>query len=145
VRTLSLIKEAVLILVSSAVAGLVLFVCFQELTRPPGVQQATLGRLLPITTNKSPWWLLIAVVLLALWFVAQAWGKPRGMLWGLWRLGVRIGFWWSAVALLLFAGVAIDGARTRSVADLNWAFALGYLAVSLLILIACGVGRVRTR
>ncbi|HXR19682.1 MAG TPA: hypothetical protein VN757_07100 [Steroidobacteraceae bacterium] len=144
-RTLSVIKEALLVLVSSAAAALLLFVCFQEITRPAGMKDATLGRLLPIATNKSPWWLLIAVVLLAVWFGAHAMGKPRGVLWGLWRWGVRIGFWWSGVALLLFAGVAIHGAHTRSVADLNWRFALGYLVVSVSILIACGIGRVRAR
>jgi len=145
VRTLSVIKEALLVLVSSAAAALLLFVCFQEITRPAGMKDATLGRLLPIATNKSPWWLLIAVVLLAVWFGAHAMGKPRGVLWGLWRWGVRIGFWWSGVALLLFAGVAIHGAHTRSVADLNWRFALGYLVVSVSILTACGIGRVRAR
>ena len=103
-RTLSVIKEALLVLVSSVAAALLLFVCLQEIIRPAGVQDATLGRLIPITTNKSPWWLLIAAVLLAVWFCAHAMGKPRGVLWGLWRWGVRIGFWWSAVALLLFAG-----------------------------------------
>jgi len=145
VRTLSVIKEALLVLVSSAIGALLLFVCIQEITRPAGIKDATLGRLLPITTNKSPWWLLIAVVLLAVWFAAQALGKPRGVLWGLWRWGLRAGFWWSAVALLLFAGVIIHGARIRSVADLNWRFALGYLVVSVAILIACGIARVRTR
>jgi hypothetical protein len=139
------IKEALLVLMSSAIGALLLFVCFQEITRPAGMKDATLGRLLPITTNKSPWWLLIAAVLLAASFGAQALGKPRGVLWGLWRWGVRAGFWWSAVALLLFAGVIIHGARIRSVADLNWRFALGYLVVSVAILIACGIGRVRSR
>lgn len=144
-RTLSVIKEALLVLMSSAIGALLLFVCLQEITRPAGMKDATLGRLLPITTSKSPWWLLIAVVLLAVWFGAQALGKPRGVLWGLWRWGVRAGFWWSAVALLLFAGVIIHGARIRSVADLNWQFAVGYLVVSVAILIACGIGRVRSR
>jgi hypothetical protein len=139
------IKEALLVLMSSAIGALLLFVCLQEITRPAGMKDATLGRLLPITTSKSPWWLLIAVVLLAVWFGAQALGKPRGVLWGLWRWGVRAGFWWSAVALLLFAGVIIHGARIRSVADLNWQFAVGYLVVSVAILIACGIGRVRSR
>jgi hypothetical protein len=145
VRTLSVIKEAVLVLLSSAAAALLLFVCFQELTRPAGMQYATLGRMIPITTNKAPWWLLIAVVLLALWSGAYVTGKPRGVLWGLWRWALRVGFWWSGVALLLFAGVAIYGACTRSISDLNWPFALGYLAASVPILIACGIGRVRTR
>ena len=140
-----MIKEALLVLVSSAIGALLLFVCIQEITRPAGIKDATLGRLLPITTNKSPWWLLIAAVLLAVSFGAHALGKPRGVLWGLWRWGLRAGFWWSAVALLLFAGVIIHGARTRSVADLNWQFALGYLVVLVAILIACGIGRVRSR
>ena len=144
-RTLSVIKEALLVLMSSAIGALLLFVCLQEITRPAGMKDATLGRLLPITTNKSPWWLLIAAVLLAVSFGAHALGKPRGVLWGLWRWGVRAGFWWSAVALLLFAGVIIHGARIRSVADLNWQFAVGYLVVSVAILIACGIGRVRSR
>jgi hypothetical protein len=144
VRTVSVVKEGLLVLASSAAAAVLLLVCVQEIIRPPGVQDATLGRLLPITSSKSPWWLLIAVVLLAVWFGARAVGKPRGVLWGLWRWGVRIGFWWSAVALVLFAGVAIHGAHTRSIADLNWRFALSYLIGSVAILIACGIGRVRT-
>jgi hypothetical protein len=144
VRTQSVIKEALLVLASSAAAALLLLVCVQEIIRPAGVQDATLGRLLPITSNKSPWWLLIAVVLVAVWFGARAVGKPRGVLWGLWRWGLRIGFWWSGVALVLFAGVAIHGAHTRSVADLNWPFTLGYLTVSVAILIVCGIGRART-
>jgi hypothetical protein len=145
VRALSVIKEALLALMSSAIGALLLFVCVQEITRPAGVKDATLGRLLPITVDKRPWWLLIAVVLLAVWFAARGLGKPRGVLWGLWRWGVRAGFWWSAVALLLFAGVVIHGFGTRSVADLNWRFVLAYLVVSIAILIACGIGRVRTR
>lgn len=144
-RTLSVIKEALLAMMSSAISALLLFVCYQEIVRPAGVKDATLGRLLPITPNKSPWWLLIAVVLLAVWFIARAIGKPRGALWGLWRWGVRAGFWWSGVALLLFAGVVIHGFGTRSVADLNWRFVLSYLVVSIAILVACGIGRVRTR
>lgn len=143
-RTLSVIKEALLAMMSSAVGALLLFVCYQEIIRPAGVKEATLGRLLPITPNKSPWWLLIAVVLVAVWFIAQAVGKPRGALWGLWRWGVRAGFWWSGVALLLFAWVVIHGFGTRSVADLNWRFVLSYLVVSIAILVACGIGRVRT-
>lgn len=144
-RTLSVIKEALLVLLSSAAAALLLFVCLQEITRPAGMQYATLGRMIPITANKAPWWLLIALLLLALWFGAYLMGKPRGLLWGLWRWGLRIGFWWSAVALLLFAGVAIYGVCTRPLSDLNWPFALGYLAVSVPILILCGLGRVRSR
>ena len=144
-RTLSLIKEAVLVLASSAAAALLLFVCVQEIIRPAGVQDATLGRIVPITSIKSPWWLLIAVVVLAVWLSARAMGKPRGALWGLWQWGVRVGFWWSGVALLLFVGVAIHGAHTRSVDDLNWRFTLGYLVVSVSILIACGIGRARAR
>ncbi len=144
-RALSVIKEALLALMSTAVGALLLFVSVQEITRPAGVKDATLGRLLPITVDKRPWWLLIAVVLLLVWFAARALGKPRGVLWGLWRWGVRAGFWWSAVALLLFAGVVIHGFGTRSLADLNWRFVLAYMVVSIAILIACGIGRVRTR
>jgi len=145
VRALSLIKEALLVLLSSAAGGLLLFVCLQEIYRPAGVGDATLGGVLPITANKGPWWLLIAVVLMAAWYIAYAMGKPRGVLWGLWRWGIRSGFWWSGVALLLFAWVAIDGARTRSVSDVNWRFALGYLISMVGILVVCSIGRMRAR
>ena len=74
-RTVSVVKEGLLVLASSAAAAVLLLVCVQEIIRPPGVQDATLGRLLPITSNKSPWLLLIAVVLLAVWFGARAVGK----------------------------------------------------------------------
>lgn len=144
-RALSLIKEALQILLTSAAAGLLLLVCLQEIVRPAGVQDATLGRVIPITAHKSPWWLLVAVVLLAIWFGARAMGKPRGVLWGLWRWGMRVGFWWSGVALLLFAGVVIQGVRTRSVADFNWRFAVAYLVVLVAVLIAFSIGRARTR
>ena len=51
---------------------------------------------------------------------------------------------WSAVALLLFMGVAVNGAFTRSFSELNWGFALGYLGVVVPILVVCGILRQRT-
>jgi len=143
-RVVWVIKEAALVLLSSASGGLLLFVSLRELTRPPGVEYASLKGTVPITTSKAPWLLLIAVLLLALWFSARAMGGRRGTLWGLWRGLLRLGLWWSVVALLLFAGVAIVGVRTQPLSDLNWSFALGSMAALLLILIACALGRART-
>ena len=89
------------------------------------VEYASLEGMVPIAASKAPWLLLIAVLLLALWFSARAMGGRRGTLWGLWRGLLRLGPWWSVVALLLFAGVAIVGVRTQPLSDLNWSFALG--------------------
>jgi hypothetical protein len=143
-RTVRVIKEAALVLLSSAGGALLLFVSSRELTRPQGLQYATLKGMVPISASKAPWWLLIAVLLLALWFSARTMGGRRGTLWGLWRGLLRLGLWWSVVGLLLFAGVAIVGVRTQPLSDLNWSFALGSTAALLLILIACAVGRART-
>ena len=144
-RALSLIREALLVLLSSAGVALLLFVCAQEIRRPAGVNDATFGGIIPITASKSPWWLLVALVLLAVWFTAREMGKPQGLLWGIWRWGVRAAFWWSGVALLLLVGVVLHGTRTRSIAELNWQFALVYLAVLIVVLVASGIGRVRSR
>ena len=70
-RIVWVIKEAALVLLSSASGGLLLFVSLRELTRPPGVEYASLKGMVPITTSKAPWLLLIAVLLLALWFSAR--------------------------------------------------------------------------
>jgi hypothetical protein len=139
-----IIREVVLDLVASAVAFVLLFIAVQELVRRPGLSTAMLGGMVPVTVHKWPWLLVIAAVLLALWLGARAVGGPRGALWGAWRWLVRIGLWWSAVALLLFIGVAVSGTFTHSFSELNWGFALGYLAVVVPILVVCGILRQRS-
>jgi hypothetical protein len=139
-----IIREALLDLVASAFAAVLLFIAIQEIARQPGLNTAMLGGLVPVTTHKLPWLAVIAAVLLALWLGARAIGGQRGTLWGAWRWLVRIGLWWSAAALLLFVGVAADGVFTRDLSDLNWRFALGYLAVVVPIVLACGIARQRT-
>jgi len=71
-------------------------------------------------------------------------GGRRGALWGAGRWLVRLGLWWSVAALLLFIGVAATGALTRSLAQFNWRFALGYLAVVVPMALVCGIARRRT-
>jgi hypothetical protein len=146
VRPLSLIREAFLALVAPAVIALALLVCYQEIHRPAGagVTGGALGGVVPISINKGPWWALIAAVLVVVWLSARAIGKPRGVLWGMWRWGVRAGLWWSAVALLIFIGVVIHGTGSRSMADLNWGFAVVYLVVMVAVLMICWIGRART-
>lgn len=128
---------------ASAVIGLLLYVAVRELTRQPGVDTAVFG-MVPVTERKLPWLLVIAALLLVLWLGARAIGGARGALWGAWRWLVRVGLWWSVVALLLFAGVAAYGGWTRGMADVNWRFAFGYLAVVVPVLLACGIARHRS-
>jgi hypothetical protein len=143
VRTVRLIREIVLDLLVSAIAFVLLFISVQELIRRPGLSSAMLGGMVPVTVHKWPWLLVIAAVLLALWFLVRAIGGPQGTLWGALQWLVRVGLWWSAIALLLFLGVAINGAFTHNISELNWGFALGYLAIVLPILIVCGLLRRR--
>jgi hypothetical protein len=139
-----LVRQVVLDLLASAVAFVLLFIAIQELVRRPGLSTAMLGGMVPVTVHKWPWLLVIAAVLLGLWLLARAVGGPRGTLWGASQWLVRVGLWWSAIALLLFLGVAISGAFTHNISELNWGFALGYLAVVLPILIVCGLIRRHT-
>ena len=101
------------------------------------------GGLLPITVYKAPWVLVIVAVLLALWLQIRALRGPRETLWKLGTWVVRVGFWWSVAALVLFAGVAGYGAATRSLADLNWRFVLSYLALTIPALLVSGYARRR--
>ena len=139
-----IIREAVLDLLASAAGAMLLYVSVQELVRQPGLSTAMLGGMVPVTTHKAPWLVLMALVLLALWLAARAVGGQRGTLWGAWRWMVRLGLWWSVAALLVFLGVAVYGAFTRDLSELNWGFALGYLAVVTPIALACAIARRRT-
>lgn len=140
-RALLLIREATMDLLVSGGSALLLFISIQELVRRPGIDTAMLGGMVPVTVHKSPWVLVIALLLLALWLRSRALGGKRGAIWGAGRWLVRIGFWWSVIALVLYVCVAIQGARSQSWSDLNWPFAAGFLAVNLLVLTACGIGR----
>jgi hypothetical protein len=139
-----LIREAVLDLLASAAIALLMHITVQELLRQPGVDSALLSGMVPVTREKWPWLLVIAGLLIALWLGARALGGRGGVLWGARRWLVRLGLWWSVAALLLFIGVAGHGAFTRDRSDLNWRFALGYLAVVIPIALCCWFGRQRT-
>lgn len=142
-RAVRLIREAVADLLASGVSVLLLYVALQELRRKPGPSTALLDSMVPVTQGKLPWLVVIAVLLLLLWLGARAIGGPRGTLWGAWAWLVRVGWWWSMVALLLFIGVAIYGGSTRGLGDMNWGFALDYLAVVVPLLLLCGYARHR--
>jgi hypothetical protein len=139
-----IVREALLDLVASAFAAVLLYLAVQEMVRHPSLNTAMLGGLVPVTVHKLPWLTLIAAVLLALWLGARAIGGPRGTLWGARTWLVRIGLWWSVAALLLFIGVAANGVFTRDLSDMNWRFALGYLAVVVPIVLGCGIARQRS-
>jgi hypothetical protein len=119
----------VLDLLASGIGALLLFISARQLLGHPGVGSAMLGGTVPITNHKWPWLAVIAALLLLFWLGVRAIGGRRGGFWGarLWLL--RVGFWWSLAALFLFVGVAGYGFATRSIADLNWLFALGYLVL----------------
>jgi hypothetical protein len=142
-RPVRLIGEAVMDLLVSGLACLLLYVALEELLRKPGHDTAVLDSMVPVTERKLPWLIVIAVLLLLLWLGARAIGGPRGVLWGAWAWLVRIGWWWSVAALLLFIGVAAYGGSTRGLADVNWGFALDYLAVVVPLLLVCGYARRR--
>jgi hypothetical protein len=143
VRPVQIIIEAARDLLVSGASAVLLFISLQELVRHPGSDSAMFGGLLPITVHKAPWVLVIAAVLLALWLQVRALRGPRDTLWKLRTWVVRVGFWWSVAALVLFAGVAGYGAATRSLADLNWRFALSYLGLTIPLLLVCGYARRR--
>ena len=142
-RAVRLIREALANLLASGLAALVLYVALQELRRKPGHDTAFLDSMVPVTESKLPWLVVIAVLLLLLWLGARAIGRPRGILWGAWVWLVRAVWWWSVLALLLFIGVAIYGGSTRGLADMDWRFALDYLAVVVPLLLLCGYARHR--
>jgi hypothetical protein len=139
-----IIREVLVDLLASAAIGLLLHIAVQELVRQPGVDTAMLGGMVPVTAQKWPWVLVIAALLLILWLAARALGGPRGVLWGAWRWLVRLGLWWSATALLLFIGVAVYGACTRDLSDLNWGFALLYLVIVIPVVLVCWLIRRRS-
>ena len=140
-RALQIILEAARDLLVSGASAVLLFISFQELVRHPG--SPMFGGLLPITVHKAPWVLVIVAVLLALWLQVRAPRQPGDTLWKLRTWVVRVGFWWSVAALVLFTAVAGYGAATRSLADLNWRFVLGYLALTIPLLVVCGYARRR--
>ena len=98
---------------------------------------AFLGGLIPITSVKWPWVVVLLATLAVLWFVVRLKGDHRGAAWGLWVWSLELGISWSIAALLLFAGTLLYGLSQRSLLDLNWGFSLGYLAVSVILLTAC--------
>ena len=143
-RTVRIIREAVLDLLASGVSALLLLISVRQVLRRPGIDNAMLGGPVPVTVHKWPWLIVIAAVLLLLWLGSRAIGGRRGPLWGAWAWLVRMGFWWSVMAMLLFVGVAVYGLMTRAISDLNWPFTLGYLGLMFPILLVCWFGWRRT-
>jgi hypothetical protein len=126
-------------------AGLMLFIAMQQLRRPPGLEQALLGGLLPITTIKWPWLILVIVMVLLLWLTLKRTNGRRGLGGAIWTWALRLGLSWSAAVLLVLVGVIIYGSQSRRLADLNWPFALGSVGTAAALLLACALGWSRTR
>jgi hypothetical protein len=137
VRALRIGREALLYLLISGLSLVALLTCAREVLRPPAGGAGLWGGIVPFTEHKWPWVLVFAALLALLWLVFRIIGGARGPIWGALVAGLLTVFWWSAAALLLFLGVAIHGLATHPMAYLNWPFALGYLLITLIVLVLC--------
>jgi len=137
VRALRIGREALLYLLGSALGLVALLTCAREVLRPAAGGAGLWGGTVPFTEHKWPWMLGFAALLALLWLVCRIIGGVRGLVWGALMVGLLTAFWWSAAALLLFLGVAIHGFATHSIAYLNWPFAIGYLLITLTVLVLC--------
>jgi hypothetical protein len=137
VRALRIGREALLYLLISGLSLVALLTCAREVLRPPAGGAGLWGGNVPFTEHKWPWVLVFAALLALLWLVFRIIGGARGPIWGALVAGLLTVFWWSAAALLLFLGVAIHGFATHPMAYLNWPFALGYLLITLIVLVLC--------
>jgi hypothetical protein len=135
---LKLIASWLLNLFGSAMAALALYAALREIGHSPADPRvAFLGGLIPITSVKFPWVLVLLATLAALWIVVRLKGGHRGAAWGLWIWSLQLGICWSIAALLLFGGTLLYGLSQRTLLDLNWGFSLGYLAAAVILLAAC--------
>jgi hypothetical protein len=128
-------------LFGSAIAAIAGYAAVRELSHASADSRvAFLGGLIPITSVRFPWVVVLLATLAALWFVVRLKGDHRGAAWGLWIWSLQLGISWSIAALLLFAGTLLYGLSQRTLLDLNWGFSLGYLAVAVILLTAslCG-------
>jgi hypothetical protein len=137
VRSVRLAGEALFYLLVPGLGAIALLTCVNELRRAPD-EVGLLGGTVPITEHKWPWALALIALLLVAWLVVRAVGGASGWVWGALLSGLRVVFWWSVAALLLFLGVAIYGFATHPLADLSWPFTLGYLLVTLGALVSSG-------
>jgi hypothetical protein len=122
-------------MLASVVAGLLLLISLLELIRRPDFDSAMFGGLVPVTTHKLPWALVILAVLLALWLGLRRLGGARGIFWAAAVWVSRLGIWWSIAGLMLYLGVAVYGGLTRGLDGLNWPFALGFPVLLLALLL----------
>lgn len=136
-RALRIGREALLYLLGSGLGLVALLTCAREVLRPPAGGAGLWGGTVPFTEHKWPWMLGFVALLALLWLVFRIIGGVRGLIWGALVVGLLTAFWWSAAALLLFLGVAIHGFATHPIADLNWPFAVGYLLITLIVLVLC--------
>jgi hypothetical protein len=128
-------------LFGSAIAALAGYAAVREVSHTSADSRvAFLGGLIPITSVKFPWIVVLLTTLAALWFVVRLKGDHRGAAWGLWIWTLQLGITWSIAALLLFTGTLLYGLSQRTLSDLNWGFSLGYLAVAVIPLTTCLIG-----
>ena len=136
-RALRIVREALLYLLGSGLGLFALLTSARELLRRPAGGIGLWGDIVPFTEHRWPWLLVIAVLLALLWLVCRMVGGARGPIWGALAVGLVSAFWWSAVALLLFLGIAAHGFATHPIAYLNWPFAVSYLLITLIVLALC--------
>jgi hypothetical protein len=138
---LRLIGSWLMNLVGSALAALAVYASAREIAHSAAdPRTAFLSGLVPITSVKYPWILLLVGTLTVLWIVIRRKGSRRGAAWGLWSWGLQVAISWSIAALLLFAGILSYGLSEQSLSDLNWRFSLGYLTAAVVLLAACCAG-----
>ena len=133
-RALRIVREALLYLLGSGLGLVALLTSAREMLSRPAGGVGLWGDIVPYTEHRWPWVLVLAALLALLWLVFRIIGGARGLIWGALVVGLLSAFWWSAVALLLFLGVAIHGFATHPIAYLNWPFAVSYLLITLIVL-----------
>ena len=129
-RTLRVIREALIDLVSSTVVVFILISAVRELRGTPNANGLWAG-LMPITERKWPWLVLILLILALVWHALRRLGGARGILWGAAIWLRRLAFCWSMTALVLFASALVIGLFEQPLSSLNWHFAIGYLSITL--------------
>jgi hypothetical protein len=130
-------------LLISSLLGLAVWVSVRELVAATDVTTGILGHLGAWSEHKTPWVMLIGLVVIALWGLGRAHGRPRGAVWGLWTWLLRAAFSWSLVCLVLLICIVVAGATKQSLSDLHWPLVLLSLLVLLAILTSSRIAYTR--
>jgi len=107
---------------------------------PSALAAAIFGRITQWLGQRVPWLAIICVVLMLWWAQIRARGGARGVLHGIRVWLLQQAYSWSVAALVVFAIVVAIGSRTQSIAELRWLRDTVFLAVDILVLIACRLG-----